>query len=175
MNGAIDFYFDFSSPYGYFASTRVEALAQQYNRATAWHPILLGVVFKTTGGAPLAQQPLKGDYAWRDFERTARFHGIDYRKPTHFPLPTQYAARAMLWVHDHHGGDRAIGFAQAVYRALFVDDVNIGEPAEVMKIADALGIDGNALNAGAGSQQIKDQLKAEIDLAMSRGCSARPT
>ncbi len=152
----------------------MEELAKRYNRATAWHPILLGVVFKTTGGAPLPQQPLKGDYAWRDFERTARFHGIEYRKPTHFPLPTQYAARAMLWVHDHHGGDRAIAFAQAVYRALFVDDVNVGEPAEVMKIADALGIDGNALNAGVGSQQIKDQLKAEIDLAMSRGVFGSP-
>lgn len=114
MNGAIDFYFDFSSPYGYFASTRVEELAQRYNRATAWHPILLGVVFKTTGGSPLPQVPLKGDYAWRDFERTARFNGIEYRKPTHFPLPTQYAARATLWVHDHHGGDRAIDFARAI-------------------------------------------------------------
>jgi 2-hydroxychromene-2-carboxylate isomerase len=174
MNGAIDFYFDFSSPYGYFASTRVEELAKQYNRATAWHPILLGVVFKTTGGSPLPQVPLKGDYAWRDFERTARFHGIEYRKPTHFPLPTQYAARATLWVHDHHGGDRAIDFARALYRALFVDDINIGEPTEVMKIADAMGIDGAALNSGASSQQIKDQLKAEIDLAMSRGVFGSP-
>ncbi len=174
MNGAIDFHFGFSSPYGYFASTRVEELAKRYNRATAWHPILPGVVFKTTGGAPLPQQPLKGDYAWRDFERTARLHGIEYRKPPHFPLPTQYAARAMLWVHDHHGGDRAIDCAQAVYRALFVDDVNVGEPAEVMKIADALGIDGNALNAGAGSQQSRTRSRPRSTWPCRAGCSARP-
>ncbi|MBE3035199.1 MAG: DsbA family protein, partial [Actinobacteria bacterium] len=61
-----------------------------------------------------------------------------------------------------------------VDRALFVDDINIGEPTEVMKIADAMGIDGAALNAGASSQQIKDQLKAEIDLAMSRGVFGSP-
>ena len=46
MAGAIDFYFDFSSPYGYLAAEMIEALGQRVNRAVNWHPILLGVVFK---------------------------------------------------------------------------------------------------------------------------------
>ncbi|MGZ3237187.1 MAG: DsbA family protein, partial [Burkholderiaceae bacterium] len=47
MSSAIDFYFDFSSPYGYFASTRIDELAAKYQRKVKWHPILLGVVFQT--------------------------------------------------------------------------------------------------------------------------------
>ena len=52
MAGTIDFYFDFSSPYGYFAASRIDELAAKYGRNVNWHPLLLGVVFKTTGGVP---------------------------------------------------------------------------------------------------------------------------
>lgn len=174
MTAAIDFYFDFSSPYGYFASTRIDELAQQYGRIVAWHPILLGVVFKTTGAAPLPLVPLKGEYSWLDFERTARHHGIAYRRPTNFPLPTQQAARAMLWIQNHHGNDLATKFAKAAYRALFVDDVNIAEPAELVKLAGPLGIDPHAMDAGAASAEIKDQLKAEMSVAIAKGVFGSP-
>jgi len=174
MTAPIDFYFDFSSPYGYFASTRIDEIAQKYGRYVAWHPILLGVVFKTTGSSPLPSIPLKGEYCWRDFERTAEFHHIDYKRPTHFPLPTQHAARAVLWLQNHHGADVATAFAKAVYRALFVDDLNTAEPAELAKLAEPLGVDPIAMNEGATSYQIKDQLKAEIEVAMAKGVFGSP-
>src|SRR5215831_19244283 len=75
MIAAIDFYFDFSSPYGFLASQKIEALAQKHGRAVDWHPVLLGVIFKETAMAPLTAIPLKGDYSRRDFARSARFHG----------------------------------------------------------------------------------------------------
>ena len=53
MAKPIDFYFDFSSPYGYLASEKIEALAAKHGRGVNWCPILLGVVFKVTGSAPL--------------------------------------------------------------------------------------------------------------------------
>ncbi|MGQ0526352.1 MAG: DsbA family protein, partial [Betaproteobacteria bacterium] len=56
----IDFYFDFSSPYGYFASTRIEDIATRHGRDVIWRPILLGAVFKVTGQQPLPTIPLKG-------------------------------------------------------------------------------------------------------------------
>jgi 2-hydroxychromene-2-carboxylate isomerase len=174
MASPIDFYFDFSSPYGYFAAMRIDALAAKYGREVEWHPILLGVVYKTTGGAPLPMVPLKGPYALHDFERTARFHGIPFKLPAAFPLPTQAAARAMLWVHSRHGSERAVAFAKAVYRAYFADGVNIGDPANVVQIGADLGLDPAALSAGMNSVPVRDQLKAEIDLAMARGVFGSP-
>ena len=53
MARPLDFYFDFSSPYGYFAATQIEALAAKHGRTTVWRPILLGAVFKITGQQPL--------------------------------------------------------------------------------------------------------------------------
>ena len=174
MAAAIDFYFDFSSPYGYFAAQRIDQLGARYGRAVDWHPVLLGVAFKATGAAPLPLIPLKGEYALHDFERSARFHGIPYRRPQPFPLSTQAAARAMLWMQNQYGKARAVEFAKAVYRAYFVDGVNIGEPEQVAAIAAGLGVDAAALGEAIHSQPIKDQLKAEVDQALARKVFGSP-
>ena len=55
MATPIDFYFDFSSPYGYLGSEKIEALAAKHGRAVEWHQVLLGVVFRQTGAVPLTE------------------------------------------------------------------------------------------------------------------------
>jgi 2-hydroxychromene-2-carboxylate isomerase len=174
MKRAIDFYFDFASPYGYFASMRIEQLASKYGRMVAWHPVLLGVVFRTTGGAPLTAAPLKGAYAVRDFERTARFHGIPYQQPPVFPVATQIAARGMLWVRQTQGDDKAVEFAKAVYHAYFCEGVNTSEPESIARIASAIGLDAAALLDGANSAEIRDRMKADVEAAMARGVFGSP-
>lgn len=174
MASTIDFYFDFSSPYGYFAAMRIDALAAKYGRDVEWHPILLGVVYQTTGSAPSPMVPLKGPYALHDFERTARFHGIPFKLPTAFPLATQAAARAMLWIDRSHGAERAVAFAKALYQAYFAEDLHIGEPMNVVKVGADLGFDPHALSEGMNSALIRDQLRAEIKLAMARGVFGSP-
>ena len=37
MPAPIEFWFDFTSPYGYVASERIEALAARHGRAVRWH------------------------------------------------------------------------------------------------------------------------------------------
>ena len=75
MSAEIDFYFDFSSPYGFIASTLIDDLAAKHGRQVVWHPFLIGAVYKEHGGVPL-EHPLKRDYALKDFIRTGRFNGI---------------------------------------------------------------------------------------------------
>ena len=82
---ALDFYFDFSSPYGYLAATRIAALAARHRRRVTWRPILLGPMFKAAGTAPLMSVPLKGPYSARDLLRTARFLQIPFMQPAEFP------------------------------------------------------------------------------------------
>ncbi len=42
MADSIDFYFDYSSPYGYFAAMKIDDLAARHGRSVNWKPILLG-------------------------------------------------------------------------------------------------------------------------------------
>lgn len=174
MAEAMDFYFDFSSPYGYFASCRIEELAAKYDRVVDWHPILLGAIFKTTGAMPLSQIPIKGGYAFHDFERTARFHDIPYKRPIIFPISTQAAARAVLWVRGNQGADMASTFAKQIYKAYFVDGIDITEPAHLPGIGRRAGIDTAGLADGINSLPIKNLLKSEVELAMARGVFGSP-
>ncbi|MGZ3159735.1 MAG: DsbA family protein [Burkholderiaceae bacterium] len=174
MTSAIDFYFDFSSPYGYFASTRIDELAAKYQRKVKWRPILLGIVFQTTGSAPLTLIPLKGDYSVHDFERTARFHGIPYKRPDTFPISTQAAARAVLWLQATAGDGEAAKLAKAIYHAYFVDGIDIGNSANVAQIAASAGVDAAALLEAIGSPEIKEQLKKEVTHAIEKGVFGSP-
>lgn len=174
MPSPIDFYFDFSSPYGYLASTRIDELGAKYGRNVRWHPLLLGVIFKATGCAPLTEVPLKGEYSQRDFERSARYHGIAYNKPPVFPLATQAAARAMLWIARHHDPARAIAFAKAVYRAFFVEGVDIGKLDNVGRIAAQVDCDAAAVIDACNNPGIKELLKSEIEAALVRGVFGSP-
>ncbi|AXS78647.1 2-hydroxychromene-2-carboxylate isomerase [Dechloromonas sp. HYN0024] len=170
----IDFWFDFSSPYGYLLSEKIDALAAQYGRRVKWHPILLGIIFQATGSRPPADGvSSKGTYMFHDFHRSARFMGIPYNPPSRFPLPTQNAARAYYWLD---GQDCALArqFAQATYRAFFVDDRDISSPDTVLDIAGALGVDRAALAAALQSPDIKARLKSECDQALAAGVFGSP-
>jgi 2-hydroxychromene-2-carboxylate isomerase len=173
MAAPIDFYFDFSSPYGYLGAQMIEALAAKHGRAVAWHPVLLGVIFKETGGAPLTMVPIKGDYSKRDFERSARFHGVEYRPPSKFPIATQAPARIVLWLLGRDAA-LAVRVAKALYRAYFVDDVDISDPDRAAAIAATQGVDAAAARAAVEDPAVKDALKAEVAAALARGVFGSP-
>lgn len=174
MSEAIEFYFDFSSPYGYLMSEEIDGLAARYGRAVRWRPVLLGVIFQASGSAPLTRQfPAKAEYSLLDFARSARFLDIPYRHPSRFPLPTQAAARAYYWLEDQDGGT-ARAFAHAAYRALFVEDKDISAPAAVLDVAAGLGVDRQGLAAALQSPALKDRLKVEVEAALAKGVFGSP-
>ena len=174
MPEPIDFYFDFSSPYGYLLSGKIDDLAARFGRQVRWHPILLGIVFKATGSAPLTlQNEAKARYSVNDFARSARFMGMPYRHPDKFPLATQQAARAYYWLA---GQDCALArqFAHAAYRALFVENIDISAPDAVLEIASQLGVDRSTLENALQSPEIKERLKQEVDTAIAAGVFGSP-
>ncbi len=88
------FYFDFTSPYSYLASEKIDALAEKYGRKVQWRPLPRGGVFKALGTVSLVKQPGQADYSVKDFARSARFLGLSYAQPAEFPVSTVAPARA---------------------------------------------------------------------------------
>ncbi|MBE0625982.1 MAG: 2-hydroxychromene-2-carboxylate isomerase [Burkholderiales bacterium] len=173
MTAAIDFYFDFSSPYGYIASTRIDALGAKYGREVVWRPFLLGAAMKITGGAPLPGIPLKGDYAKRDFARSAKFYGVEYKLPSTFPISSQAPARAFYWL-NRSDPERAKALVRALYRAYFVDDINISNPEDSIAVCAKFGLAADDVRAAINDAAIKELLKAEVDQAIARGAFGSP-
>ncbi len=173
MNNPIDFYFDFSSPYGYLAAQRIDAIAEKHGRPEHWHPFLLGVAFKISGGQPLVFRELLGDYSVLDMHRCARKHNIDFQIPQTFPVPTQAAARAYWWLHDIDEA-AAIELAKALYSAYFAQDHNIQEPEVVLEVAAQCGHHRQTLEAALHDDAVKQRLKDVTNEAIKRGVFGSP-
>jgi 2-hydroxychromene-2-carboxylate isomerase len=173
MPAAIDFYFDFSSPYGYLASTRIEDIAAKHGRGVLWHPVLLGAVFKLTGSAPLASVPLKGEYAARDMARCARLLGAPFKLPSKFPIPTQAAARLTIWAQQS-SLDQAKQLAAALYHAYFAENCDISDADICADVAHVCGYDREQALAGLNDQAVKDRLREEMDQAIARKVFGSP-
>ena len=170
---AIDFYFDFSSPYGYLASTRINALAARHQRDVTWRPVLLGPMFKAAGTAPLVSVPLKGPYSVRDFLRTARLMKIQYLQPAAFPIGTQNAARAFYWLTDREPV-KAQQFAQACYGTYFGQGVDISSAEKIADIAASMGEDRTAVLTAMADPLVKERLKMEVESALAKGVFGSP-
>ena len=175
----IDFWFDFASPYGYFMSQKIDALAARHGRSVRWRPVLLFAVLRELAlPAPLGNV-IKRDYMRHDFERSARFLGVPYRMPAGFPVVTQHAARAFYLIDSLGVGGPAMAarFARGVMRDYFVDGAPIGDiewiAARVVREAPALG-DAPQVVASLQSATAKAALAAAVDAAIAQRVFGSP-
>jgi len=173
MSDPIEFYFDFSSPYGYFAAEGIDDLAARHGRGVAWRPWLMGVAMKVTGSPPLVHRPLIGAYSRHDMERSARRLRVPLNFPEPFPIATIAACRAVYWM-ERNDADAAKSLARALYRAYFANGRNISEAGVVADVAAESGADRDALLAGIKEPAIKDRLKAVTNGAVERGIFGSP-
>jgi 2-hydroxychromene-2-carboxylate isomerase len=173
MNRPIEFFFDFSSPYSYLASERIEELAARHGREVRFRPTLLGAAFRVSGQRPLTEIPLKGDYSRRDFARCARFAGIDLRMPGHFPISTIDAARALVWLQRDHPAI-AVAFVHEAFRTYFAKGGDISDRGVLAGALSRAGADPQAALAAIGEPAIKDALRAQVEEAVARGVFGAP-
>ena len=173
MAAAIEFYFDFSSPYGYLAAKRIEEVVEDYEREILWKPFLLGALFKTTGAQPLLDIPMKGDYARHDLARSARLYDIPFEVPETFPFMSVAACRATYWLNESDP-EEARDLIEALYDTAFGEGQSIAEPGEVAAVAEELGHDPDEVLAAVQEPRIKDLLRREVDAAIAKGVFGSP-
>ena len=172
MPQPIEFFFDFSSPYGYLASRKIDEIGAKHGREVVWKPILLGAVFKLTGAQPLVQIPMKSDYVARDFARFARLLDVEFKMPANFPFSSIHAVRSFWWA-ESQSPKLAHDLAQHLYNKAFSGN-DIASAQAVAAAADEIGIDSAALLAGIESQEVKDRTRVESDAAIARGVFGSP-
>ncbi len=173
MADPIDFYFDFSSPYGYFSATRIPDIAARYGRSVTWRPILLGMAFKLTGATALPLTPLKGDYARRDMERAARLWKIPFKVPSKLPIAGHAPVRISYWLESHNPQKKVLAI-MALYHAFFVEDRDISDPETAADVAASVGVNRDALLAATKAPEMKERARSETEAAIARGVFGSP-
>ena len=104
MPGApIEFYFDFSSPYGYLASERIENVAAEFGRTVLWRPIPAGRGVQIDRPDAAGQPDPARSLSERDMDRSARKHGIKFALPEWFPFSSVYPCRIFYWLKQADG------------------------------------------------------------------------
>lgn len=169
----LEMWFDFASPYSFLAIERIEPIAAAQGVVVDYRPFLLGPVFKARGwdNSPFRLFPDKGEYMMREVARLAAKYGVRYRRPTDFPRVGVLSSRVALIGLEADWGK---AFCLAMFRANFVDDVDIQQQDVVRERLRALGVDADAVLARAGSDEIKQAFRAQVDRAQALGIFGAP-
>jgi 2-hydroxychromene-2-carboxylate isomerase len=175
MPPRIEFYFDFASPYGYLAASRVGALAERTGCDVVWQPVFLAIVHHLTKSQSFFEfHPMRRAYFFEDIERSARFHGVELRIPKKLPINSLSAARAYYWRLDQAGAAAAVRTAQALMRAYWVDGREIEGPEAVAAVLADLDIPRDETMAALADPRVKARLKAETEASIDKGVFGSP-
>ena len=98
MSDALDFWFDFHSPWSYLAAEAIEALAARRGRGVRWRPLHLPRLIEAIGGRRSLEESA-AFVAWykQDLEDWAALRGVTIRYHPHYPLRPARALRATLY------------------------------------------------------------------------------
>jgi len=176
MNDArtVEFFFDFGSPATYLAWTQLPGLCAAAGATLVYRPMLVGAVFKATGNASPITIPAKGRWVIEDLARYARRYGVPLALNPHFPVNTLLPMRVATGVQRERPGEFAAVLA-AVFRAMWVEKQDIGDPSVLAAVVAGAGLDAASLLALAERQDVKDALKANTEEAIRRGAFGAPT
>ncbi len=173
MTRRVEFWFDFSCPYAYVASTRIEAVARRVGAELDVRPMLLGGVFRARGtpqNLSATLNPAKAVHNMHDMRRQAQQADVPLHMPPGHPLRTVEALRCLLAV-----GPPFMPLAHRFYRAYWALGQDIGQGEVVAAILTEAGLDAGAVRERAASDAIKDELRRRTDEAVERGIFGVPT
>ena len=169
----IEFWFDFSSGYAYFAAQEIDALGARVNRPILWRPYMLGTAFKVTGMRGLSATPVKGDYARHDWARAARKMGVPFAPPEDHPKIALPATRAFYWIEANRAGHEK-RFAGEVFHQYYSGKLDTSDLDSVAALAGSLGLEAARVRAGLEAAEIKDHARTISESAVQRGIFGSP-
>ena len=172
MSEQVEFYYDYGSPTTYLAWTQLPAICERYGAELIYRPMLLGGVFKATGNTTPVRIKAKGAWMFADIARHAAHYGVPFEMNPHFIINTLAIMRGAIWaqaagcLEDYNG---------AMFEAVWVNQRNLAEPAEISAVMAECGLDAEAMREAIQQPDIKTALIEATDAAVARGVFGAPT
>jgi 2-hydroxychromene-2-carboxylate isomerase len=175
MAKIVDVYYSNTSPWTYLGWQRFRAIASKAGATVHYWPVDFGKVFSVSGGLPLKQRPVQRQaYRMMELKRWRAHLGIPLNlEPKFFPTNESLAAHMAIAVR-RRGLDIA-EFSHAVLRGCWAEEKDISDPATLVALADALGMDGKALLAEADSAPVKAERERDNQRAIELQVFGAPT
>jgi 2-hydroxychromene-2-carboxylate isomerase len=147
MRRTLDYYFAPQSPWMYLGHARLTELLQRTNTEVRVRPVDFGQVFAVSGGLPLPQRaPQRQAYRLVELRRFSEALGVPLNpQPRHFPLPGDPAALLITAVATHDGAAAAMRLTGAIGQAIWAQERNMADAAELAAVLADCGLDAQRL------------------------------
>jgi 2-hydroxychromene-2-carboxylate isomerase len=174
----LEFFFDLSSPWTRLAFHNVQPIVRETGASIRWRPFLVGGVFNAVNPSVYAgrENPdnpkIRHTFKWlKDWARLARVP-MNFPSP-HHPVKSVHAMRFCCALEDDQ--EALFRFAAAAFEAYFTEARNLDDPAVLVAVADACGLDGADLGRRAQDEDVKARLRANTQEVIDRGGFGSPT
>ena len=172
-----EFHFDFGSPNAYLSHRVIPAIESRTGERFRYVPILLGGVFKLTGNVSpaVSLQGIKNkpEYQGLETRRFLEWHEIaDYRPNPHFPVNTLQIMRGCIVAQREGFFER---YVDEVYRHMWSEPKKMDDPDVIRAALEESGLDAKAVLEGIQEPEVKQQLLANTEDAVSRGVFGSPS
>ncbi len=172
MARTIRFLFDYVSPYAYLASTQIPALVARHGVMLESVPVLFAAMLDSSGAKGPGEIPARREYMFHDISRLARLFEVPIEPPVTHPFNPLLALRITHAVED--GAERR-ALIDALYRAVWVEGLQVEDAAVVEGVARSIGLDGAALVAEAAAPKAKAALRAATEESIAARAFGVPT
>ena len=174
MTRAIEFYFDFLSPYSYLANTQLPALARQHGAEIVYKPFQILELMKLVGNRPTTIEcKNKLRYAGADLRRWAGKYGVSlHRNPHQNKVDSAQLLRGALIASDD---GQAAPYASALFGELWNGERDLGQTTEVIAALNRAGLNGVKLFERAASADVVARLDDATAAAAERGVFGAPS
>ena len=177
MSTTIEFQFDFGSPNAYCCHRVIPAIEARSGKRFSYTPVLLGGLFKLANNRSPAEAfagiPNKRAYDRLEIERFVKKHDLSaYRFNPHFPVNTLKIMRGAVAAQALGCFER---YVEAVYAAMWEQQRDMADEAQILAVLAAAGLDGPALLLKSQDPEVKAGLMANTERAHARGAFGSPT
>jgi 2-hydroxychromene-2-carboxylate isomerase len=178
----LEFFYDCSSVWSYFAFTRIVPLMKNLDLSIRWRPILVGGVFNAVNREVYSNRSQMlmdsnrkrvRDHYLKDIQDWATLCGIQAIIPPDHPINSVKVMRGAFFAQEQ---GLLVPYSTVVFEKYWGgENPDIGSDEAIIEICQKVGLDTESFFTAISSQRYKDLLRRNTDELIARGGYGSPT
>jgi|TARA_A100001015_G_scaffold261988_1_gene307855 2-hydroxychromene-2-carboxylate isomerase len=172
MIKSFDFYFDFISPYSFFAHKEIIKIEKKNLVKVRYKPILLGGLHNLHGIKAPAFIPAKAKHMIRDCKLIAEKNSIVFKFNSYFPIKSLNLMRGVFVAEEDNFKSYYI---ENIFNSIWQDGLNMNDENIIQKVLKNLNVNPKTFFLRSTSSSIKELLRIKTGEAYDKGIFGAPS
>ncbi len=172
MIKSFDFYFDFISPYSFFAHKEIIKIEKKKLVKVRYKPILLGGLHNLHGIKAPAFIPAKAKHMIRDCKLIAEKNSIVFKFNSYFPIKSLNLMRGVFVAEEDNFKSYYI---ENIFNSIWQDGLNMNDENIIQKVLKNLNVNPKTFFLRSTSSSIKELLRIKTGEAYDKGIFGAPS